>query len=262
MDTKQTFKLVGYYRLLSWLSFGVGMALVALGVYLGLGETISILLADFPAEFDAAIAAASPVITVALSVLGIVVWQLGKSIALTRTMARAIAVEDSGSDDEQLKSEVLDVVNDQLSSVEKDLRSDIRELEREVGSGDDAPSAGRGVSTGSGAATSSTSRSSRSASGADGRSGASGDGSDAAGSGSGSRRSSSRSGSDRTSRSERSGSSSRSGESGSSKPATDSDDGDPDDDGRSERATDAVSGDGEKRSRRKQESDDDDDPLP
>ncbi|MFD1647419.1 hypothetical protein [Haloarchaeobius litoreus] len=231
MDTRQTFKLVGFYRLLSWLSFGIGMALVGLGFYLGLGETITILFNDFPAEFDPAIAAANPVITVVLSVVGLVVWQLGKSIALTKTMERAIAAESDDTDDEQLKSEILDVVNDQISGVEKDLRSEIRKIERDTAT-DDAPSAGTSVSTSTTASRSSG--------------GSAGGSSSASGGGSGSHRSSSRSGSEQSTRSG-GGSSSRSGS------------GDGDDD-RSERATDAVSGD-EKRSRRKQQSDDDD-PLP
>ncbi|WP_256296722.1 hypothetical protein [Haloarchaeobius salinus] len=259
MDTKQTFKLVGYYRLLSWLSFGVGMALVGLGIYLGLGETITIMLESFPAEFDAAVAAASPVITVALSVVGVVVWQIGKSIALTRTMARAIAAESDGSDDEQLKSEVLDVVNDQLSSVEKDLRSEIRKVERDAVSADDSPSTGTGVSASTGA-TGATGRSSTGSKGSSARSSGTGGSSRSAGDQSGSRRSSSRSGSERSSRSGRSQSGST-GEGGSSQSDAGSDDGGSGDGDRSERATDAVSGD-EERSRRKTESDDDDDPLP
>ena len=246
MDIKQTFKLVGYYRLLSWLSFGIGMAFVGLGIYLGLWETITILSNNFPAEFDPAIAAANPLITVVLSVVGIVVWQLGKSVALTKTMGRAIAAESDGSDDEQLKSEVLDVVNDQMSAVEKDLRSEIRKVERDLESADDTAAAGTSVSTSAGS-TSTTSRSSGGSAG--GRSASS----DAGGS-------SSSSGSTRSSRSGRS-QSSGSGSSRSGGRASESGDDDDEDGGRSQRATDAVSDD-ETRSRRKKESDDDDDPLP
>ncbi|WP_440988926.1 hypothetical protein [Haloarchaeobius baliensis] len=258
MDTKQTFKLVGFYRLLSWLSFGVGMAFVGLGIYLGLWETITILSNNFPAEFDPAIAAANPVITIALSVVGLVVWQLGKSIALTKTMERAIAVEAGGSDDEQLKSEVLDVVNDQLSGVEKDLRAEIRKVERDAAA-DDAPAAGTSVSTG-GSTSTTAGRSSGASGGRSARSSGTSEGSSSASGQSGSRRSSSGSGGGRSGRSGRSQSGSRSGGSGSS--GSGDDDGGSDGANRSERATDAVSGDDETRSGRKKQSDGDDDPLP
>lgn len=249
MDTKQTFKLVGYHRLLSWLSFLVGMGFVALGVYLGLGETISILLANFPAEFDRATAAASPAITAVLSVLGLLVWQVGASLALTKTMERAIATEAEGTDEKQVKSEVLDVVNDQLSGVEQDLRSEIRDLERSVD--DDGLSAG--TSTGGG-------RSSRSAS-ADAAAGAAGGSTTSSGRSTGDTGRSARQG--RSSEGRRSEDAGRSGRSTAGEGAgrTRSEAAEPGDDDADETST---GGGSERRSRRHEsaaEDDDEDDPL-
>lgn len=225
MEAKQTFKLVGYYRLLSWLSFGVGIGLVALGVFLGLGETFRIVANDFPAEFDAAVAAANPVPTVVLAVLGIVVWQVGKSIALTKTMERAIDVETESTDDGRLKSEILDVVNDQVASVESDLRSEIDRVER--GADDDALTAGTAVAT------------------ADRSSGSGGEGP----AGSGTDGPSGRSG--RSRRSDADGDESRNDDAGGT------------DEGRGDkRATDEVAGGGSGDGSRRSRQGSDDDPLP
>ncbi|WP_435345202.1 hypothetical protein [Haloarchaeobius sp. HRN-SO-5] len=147
METKQRLKLVGYYRLLSWVSLALGLAFVGLGVYLGMSETITILLERFPADLDVAIDAADPVVTGALSAAGVVCWQVGKAFALTTTMEKAVAAETGNEVEQKLKSEVLDVVNSQLSSLETDLRKEITQAERQRDDGDGMPV---GATTGGG----------------------------------------------------------------------------------------------------------------
>ncbi|WP_435360875.1 hypothetical protein [Haloarchaeobius sp. DFWS5] len=163
MDAKQTLKLVSYYRALAFLSFAVGALFIALGVYLGLAEASQYVIDDFSRARETA----NLMVFVVLTLVGLFVWQVGKSIAMVRTVDRAMAVGGAAETDQQLKSEVLDVVNDQLSSMEADLRSQMRKNMSDDGIG--------GSISGGGSAASSTSqresRQSRRASGSSASSG-------------------------------------------------------------------------------------------
>ncbi|WP_435335378.1 hypothetical protein [Haloarchaeobius sp. TZWWS8] len=132
MNAKQTVKLVSYYRALAFAFFVIGWGLVAAGVYLSNVRAASELVLQDPLG---AIAALDLVTFGVLTVLGLAVWQLGKSVAMVKTIGRAVAAAENDESDQQLKSEVLDVVNDQMSSLEADLRSEIRTASNDSGSG-------------------------------------------------------------------------------------------------------------------------------
>jgi len=113
-------------------SIGLGLALVAAGLVVGFGSTLTELLAD-PLNPGTAIEQANPTVTLLFAVLGIIVWQLGKTYALFVTLPRA-AGRAAGRqlDATQLASEVHNSLDDRLASLEVELeetRRAVRDLE-------------------------------------------------------------------------------------------------------------------------------------
>lgn len=173
MDGKQTLKYLGYYQVLATLAAVVGVALVGLGVQMGFGDSIAIVMQDAPKNWGDAVDAAQPGTFLALSVVGVLVWQLGKAAALVLTMGKVADAAASGggaSDAEQVRSAVMSEVDERLAPLESDVKEHERQLEQATSSG--GSSAGSAASAGGSAASAGGS----SASGGDG--GASGGGSD------------------------------------------------------------------------------------
>lgn len=110
---------------------GVGLAVV--GVVLGFGGALSAILAD-PLNPQGAVDASNPTVTIAFAVLGLLVWQFGKSFALYHTLPRAtgeVAAEEF--DTERVRSEVLEVLDERLAGIEDELeetRRSVQELKR------------------------------------------------------------------------------------------------------------------------------------
>ena len=143
------------HRGISLVSLLVGLALAGAGIVLGLGDVLDQLAAD-PASPGDALQAGNPIITVGLVVVGIAVWLVGKSYALYLTMPSATGKAATDQFDmKQVRSEVLDALDDRLATIEDDLeatRRSVAELKRRdhaaafdetdsfgVGSEDDSP---------------------------------------------------------------------------------------------------------------------------
>ncbi|NHN42411.1 hypothetical protein G9C85_12355 [Halorubellus sp. JP-L1] len=127
MDGKQTVKYVALYQVLATLATVVGLGIVGLGVSMGFGETIAIVLNDAPQNWGDAIAAANPTVFGILAVVGVLVWQVGKSLALVFTIGK-VAEGSAGTaggadvDAAAVKREVLSDVDDRLSGIESDVK--------------------------------------------------------------------------------------------------------------------------------------------
>jgi|GEM_PF-1198004 cobalamin biosynthesis Mg chelatase CobN len=144
MDGKTTIKYVAFYQLLAAVAAILGFALVGLGVMMGFGESIDIVMNEAPQDWENAVDAAQPVTFAALAVVGVLVWQLGKTVALVVTIGKVSAASDGagGADVERVESTVMDRVNDRISGVE----ADVKEHEQKLASASDGSSAG-GVSS-------------------------------------------------------------------------------------------------------------------
>ena len=160
-----------YYRGLALLSFLVGAAIALAGVWVGLYEVVAYLLSISSAmEFasastlSGAVDAARPIPGIALVLLGLFVWQVGKTAAFYKTLTEATESEMADRFDTQtVKSEILSALDDQLSDLHADVETTRRQVSRlsreehaealEV-SADDAAASGDGVASGDGAASS------------------------------------------------------------------------------------------------------------
>ncbi len=121
------------HRGVSLVALLIGLALAGAGVVLGLGDVLD-QLADDPASPGDALQAGNPIITVGLVVVGVVVWLVGKSYALYLTMPSATGKAATDQFDmKQVRSEVLDALDDRLATIEDDLeatRRSVAELKR------------------------------------------------------------------------------------------------------------------------------------
>lgn len=135
MDARAALNWTLKYRGISLAAFLVGFALAAVGLYLGLVDALTILLSEFPSGVDDAVDAANPLVTIAFSLLGLLVWQLGKSFALFATLPQATGRDATEElDTERVKSEVLEVLDERLSEMQDELertRRSVDELARE-----------------------------------------------------------------------------------------------------------------------------------
>ncbi len=120
MDTGRVLKLAAYYRLLATLSFVVGFGIVGAGVALGVWPMLEHMLNNAPQDFDESIRRAQPVVFVALSAVGLVVWQFGKSFAFVRVISSAAEAGSGGGavDESAIRSEVGQVVDDRLAAAD------------------------------------------------------------------------------------------------------------------------------------------------
>ena len=125
MDAKQTVKYVAFHQVLATLAAVVGLGIVGVGAWLGFGDATQIVLRDAPQNWGDAVAAANPTTFVALAVVGVIVWQVGKTVALVVTIGKvadAVGGGGGGADAESVKRAVLSDVDDRISSVESDVK--------------------------------------------------------------------------------------------------------------------------------------------
>lgn len=86
-----------YYRALATVSFIVGMGIALAGVWLGLGDAVSVALDSFLQEsvMGRAMDAANLPLTLGLVVVGVLVWQVGKTAAFYWTFTAALTESDA-----------------------------------------------------------------------------------------------------------------------------------------------------------------------
>ncbi|MFP9192063.1 hypothetical protein [Natronosalvus vescus] len=133
MDVPHTVKWGLVHRTVAIGSFLLGGLLVVIGFLAGFWGSIGVLVSD-PLDPRPAIDASRPMVTVAFALLGIAVWQFGKSIALFHTLPRAAGREAARQFDHQtLKSDVLQALDGRLTDMEEDIaetRRSVQELKR------------------------------------------------------------------------------------------------------------------------------------
>jgi len=125
MDAKQTVKYVAFHQVLATLAAVVGLGIVGVGAWLGFGDAARIVLNDAPQNWGDAVAAADPTTFAALAVVGVLVWQVGKTLALVVTVGRVAAGTgggDGGPDPAEVERAVMSEVNDRIASVESDVK--------------------------------------------------------------------------------------------------------------------------------------------
>lgn len=110
------------YRGIATGSFLVGLALLALGFVVGFGDATTLFVADFPNNVGAAVEQANPFVTLAFAVVGLLVWQVGKTYALFVTLPPATGRWTARSfDSVELRGEVVDMLDDRLAAMESEL---------------------------------------------------------------------------------------------------------------------------------------------
>ncbi|MXV63799.1 hypothetical protein GS429_17370 [Natronorubrum sp. JWXQ-INN-674] len=133
MDVRYPFKWALVYRAVAAGALILGLVLVVVGFLAGFGSAITSLVGD-PLNPGSAIERANPSITVLFCVLGVIVWQVGKTYALFLTVPRAAGRAAARRfDTEQVSNEVLAGLDDRLAELESELadtRREIRALER------------------------------------------------------------------------------------------------------------------------------------
>jgi hypothetical protein len=125
MDAKQTVKYVAFHQVLATAAAVVGLGIVGVGAWLGFGDAAQIVLSDAPQNWGDAVAAADPTTFAVLAVVGVLVWQVGKTLALVSTVGRvadASAGGGDGPDPVEVKRAVMSDVNERISSVESDVK--------------------------------------------------------------------------------------------------------------------------------------------
>lgn len=129
MSLKQTLRWAAVYRALSAVAFLVGFGLVALGFAVGLVFDPGALAAG---DLGGAISGESPIAGLLVALLGLVVWRVGKALALYYTLSGAVEERMATRfDSERVKSDILAVLDDRLSGLEEQVeatRSDVREV--------------------------------------------------------------------------------------------------------------------------------------
>jgi len=122
-----------YYRGLALLSFVVGAAVAAVGVWIGLYDVLVALLdlASGGGNVSDALASSRPIVGGALLVLGFAIWQLGKTAAFYKTLTQATESEMADRFDTQtVKSEILAALDEQLSELHADVETTRRQVSR------------------------------------------------------------------------------------------------------------------------------------
>lgn len=122
-----------YYRGLALASFLVGAAVAAAGVWIGLYDVLVALLglASGGGNVGEALASSRPIAGGALVVLGVAVWQLGKTAAFYKTLTQATESEMADRFDSQtVKSEILAALDEQLSALHDDVETTRKQVSR------------------------------------------------------------------------------------------------------------------------------------
>ncbi|MFB6103722.1 MAG: hypothetical protein ABEJ57_01370 [Halobacteriaceae archaeon] len=134
MDSKRAARWAGVYFLLTVVATVVGVAVIAGGTALGVQELYETY--DRTGDLSrSALMDAIPGLLVAA--IGIAIWRFGKAIAFYKTLTGAVAEELADTyDNQQVKSEILAVLDDRLADMQQDIQSINREL-RDVKNVDD-----------------------------------------------------------------------------------------------------------------------------
>ena len=131
MNGKEALRLAAYYRGLAYLSGLVGAVFVAAGILIGLEGNVQHLV-DSP---RAALGTMSLLPVAILGLLGVVIWQVGKTAAFYRTMTAAVDDQlATRFDSERVKSEILSVLDSRLAEMQTEIgntRRAVHELEQE-----------------------------------------------------------------------------------------------------------------------------------
>lgn len=127
MDVSDALKWSVYERVVASISFVVGMGIAAGSIWYGLGSAVvsnPLLLLD-PGNMQ------SPAIVGIGIIVGILVWQLGKTTARHHAMVGSTEQEITDEvNTERLKSEVLSALDGRLSDMEDDLETMRRQAAR------------------------------------------------------------------------------------------------------------------------------------
>lgn len=131
MDAKRAFRWSGYYFALTTVATVVGLALVGVGVVMGIQAGYDAY--QTGAALSAALRTAAPGLLVAF--VGIAAWRLGKAWALYLTLTGAVEEELSDEyDTEHVKADILSVLDDRLADIQQDIQQtnrNVRDLARD-----------------------------------------------------------------------------------------------------------------------------------
>ena len=131
MDANRALRWAVYYVALAAVATLLGGALVGAGVVVGLGSGYDQLASG--ASITGALSTAAP--GLALALLGVVLWAVGCVAAFVKVFTAAVDEQmRERFDSEKVKSEILSVLDDRLTDVERDV-SEVRrkfdEMKRE-----------------------------------------------------------------------------------------------------------------------------------
>ena len=131
MDTTRALRWGGYYTALATLGAVLGLAIVAAGAALGIGEALSMYFDG--AGTTAVLTTAAPGLIVAA--VGLLVWRLIAAVAFYKTVTGAVDEEmRERFDSERVKSEILSVLDDRLSDMQYEmerLRKQVDDINRQ-----------------------------------------------------------------------------------------------------------------------------------
>lgn len=133
MNLSTAVRAASIYRLLSTISFLVGLTIAGIGAYFGGGIQLLQALPPGPPVL-AVFHLVDAVPAMILAVIGFAVWQFGSSVAFYYTMAGTTAREAGEEfETEKVKSEVLAVLDDRLSEMHEDVEATRRAVEGDAG---------------------------------------------------------------------------------------------------------------------------------
>ena len=133
LDLRRPIRWAVLYRAFATGALALGLVLVGLGVLAGFGTAVTTLVTD-PLNPGPAIEQANPLVTIAFALVGLVVWQVGKTVALFLTLPRAAGRSAARQiDTAKLRSEVLKGLDERLAEMQTDVqetRRNVQELKR------------------------------------------------------------------------------------------------------------------------------------
>jgi hypothetical protein len=136
MHPKRSILWAALYAAIASVATVIGIAIIATGLAIG-GQEVYDTYQATDTVTTAVLVDAAPGLLVVL--VGIVVWRLGTGVALFVTIPGALKEELTQTyDNEQVKSEILTVLDDRLSEMEREvqgLRQDEYEEDEEYGGG-------------------------------------------------------------------------------------------------------------------------------
>lgn len=128
MQLTEALRWTVYYRGVALVSFLLGAALAAAGVWFGFAD---LFISQVPGQDGGGSIGITNIVLGSLLILfGFVVWQIGKTAAFYMTLTEATESEMADRFDTQtVKSEILDVLDDRLA----DIHADVETTRQQVG---------------------------------------------------------------------------------------------------------------------------------